>query len=61
MEVTKAHAQDAYESKLDFPYDLNTLFNLNYSFDTLKKSIEYLARQQMLMNERMANMEKNSK
>ena len=31
----------------DFPYDLNTLFNFNFSmgFDSLKHSIEYLARQ----------------
>ena len=39
MEVLKSET-----IKVDFPYNLNTLFNLNYSFDTLKKSIEYLAR-----------------
>lgn len=42
MEVMKS--QDIQE-KLDFPYNLNNLFNLTYSFETLKKSIEYLARQ----------------
>ena len=33
------------ELKVEFPYNLNNLFNMNYSFDTLKKSIEYLAKQ----------------
>ena len=41
MEVLKTE-----QIKLDFPYNLNNLFNLTYSFDTLKKSIEYLAKQQ---------------
>jgi hypothetical protein len=27
----------------DFPFDLNNLFNLQYSFDTLKLAIEHLA------------------
>lgn len=40
MEVMKSE-----DMKIDFPYNLNNLFNLNYSFDTLKKSIEYLAKQ----------------
>ena len=35
--------------KVDFPFDLNTLVNYNFNFslgfDTLKQSIEYLARQ----------------
>ena len=26
-----------------FPFDLNKLFNMDYSFDILKKAIEYLA------------------
>ena len=30
--------------KVDFPYNLNNLFSLTYSFETLKKSIEYLAK-----------------
>ena len=37
MEITE-------ELKFEFPYNLNNLFNLNYSFETLKKSIEYLAK-----------------
>ena len=28
----------------DFPFDLNNLFNLQYSFDTLKSAIEFLAK-----------------
>ena len=34
------------KSKIDFPFDLNNLFNMNYSFDQLKAAIEYLANQQ---------------
>ena len=34
------------KGKLDFPFDLNNLFSLQYSFDQLKAAIEYLARQQ---------------
>lgn len=42
---------------LDFPFDLNNLFSMQYSFDQLKMAIEYLARQQgdqqVLINELM--------
>lgn len=31
-------------SLVDFPFDLNNLFSLQYSFDQLKMAIEYLAR-----------------
>jgi len=31
--------------KMDFPFDLNNLFSLNYSFDVLKQAIEFLARE----------------
>ncbi len=34
------------EGKVDFPFDLNSLFNLTYSFDVLKQAIEYLAQTQ---------------
>jgi len=30
--------------KIEFPFDLNNLFNMSYSFDVLKQAIEYLAR-----------------
>lgn len=30
--------------KVDFPFDLNNLMNLNYSFEVLKQAIEFLAR-----------------
>ena len=33
----------------DFPFDLNNLFSLQYSFDTLKQAIEFLAKQQAEM------------
>jgi hypothetical protein len=36
--------QEGKDSKLDLPFDLNNLFSLQYSFDTLKVAIEYLAR-----------------
>ena len=43
---------------VDFPFDLNNLFSLQYSFDQLKMAIEYLARQQgnhqTLINELLA-------
>ena len=41
--------------KSDFPFDLNNLFSMQYSFDQLKMAIEYLAKQQgdqqVLINE----------
>ena len=40
---------------IDFPFDLNNLFSMQYSFDQLKMAIEYLANQQgnqqVLINE----------
>lgn len=43
------------KAKVDFPFDLNNLFSLQYSFDQLKAAIEYLANQQgqhqVLINE----------
>jgi hypothetical protein len=30
----------------EFPFDLNDLCNFQYSFDVLKKAIEYLSKQQ---------------
>ena len=29
---------------MDFPFDLNNLFSMQYSFDVLKQAIEFLAR-----------------
>ena len=31
------------KAKVDFPFDLNNLFSMQYSFDQLKMAIEYLA------------------
>jgi hypothetical protein len=33
-------------AKLDLPFDLNSLFTLTYSFDVLKQTIEFLAKNQ---------------
>ena len=33
-------------SKLEIPFDLNSLFTLSYSFDILKQTIEFLAKNQ---------------
>ena len=43
---------------VDFPFDLNNLFNMQYSFDQLKAAIEFLAKQSgdhtVLINELLA-------
>lgn len=44
-----------------FPYDLNKLCNYTFSFDVLKDSIEFLAKQQADINERMNNLETREK
>ncbi len=31
---------------MEFPFDLNNLFSLTYSFDVLKQAIEFLAENQ---------------
>ena len=41
----------------NFPFDLNNLFSLQYSFDTLKKAIEFLAKQQSLMARKIQDLE----
>ena len=38
---------ESTEVIIDFPYDLNNLFSLQYSFDVLKKSIEFLVQNQI--------------
>jgi len=42
--------------KIDFPFDLNNLFNLSYSFDVLKQSIEYLAKTQAAHSKILNNL-----
>ena len=48
------------EEKIDFPFDLNTLVQYNYSFnmgfENLKKSIEYLARQHKRLDTKVNDM-----
>lgn len=43
--TTKADVKTS-EAKLEFkfPFDLNNLFSMQYSFDTLKEAIEFLAK-----------------
>ena len=36
-------AKSSAAFKVEFPYDLNSLFTLQDSFETLKQTIEYLA------------------
>ena len=45
--------------KMPLPFDLNKL--CMFSFDTLKDSIEFLARQQMEMNDRIGALENKEK
>ena len=45
FEIAPNHV-DVYKVNADFPFDLNNLFSLNYSFETLKQAIEFLAKQQ---------------
>ena len=53
-----AQQHSVYEEvKLEFPYDLNNLFQLSYSFDILKQSIEYIARQQQAQAKLLSNLE----
>ena len=45
VEQQKVKQSLNYEKmNFDFPFDLNNLFSLQYSFDTLKKAIEFLAK-----------------
>lgn len=55
-------SKDNYESvsgKVDFPIDLNSLFqfNFNMGFEPLKQSIEWLARQQRNMDNRIKEID----
>ena len=44
------------ELKLEFPYDLNNLFNLTYSFEVLKQSIDFLAKNQIAQAKMLKHM-----
>jgi len=35
---------DVTQVDIEFPFDLNNLFSMQYSFDTLKAAIEFLAK-----------------
>lgn len=47
----------AEHAKVILPFDLNNLFNLQYSFDQLKEVIEWLAKQQAEMKDKIAALE----
>ena len=44
--TNEARIIEGQDFKKDLPFDLNNLFNMQYSFDQLKIAIEYLAKQQ---------------
>jgi chaperonin cofactor prefoldin len=44
------------DKSLNLPFDLNNLFNLSFTFDTLKIAIEYLARQQNNTDETLKSL-----
>ena len=56
MEDTKEMEMVA-KGDYQFPYNLNNLFKMDYSFEVLKLSIEYLAKEQRLLKDRMSVME----
>lgn len=45
--------------KLEFPFDLNNLFSLSYSFDVLKQAIEFLAENQRAHSKLIDNIVSN--
>ena len=66
LEATKVNSVTEHEvnltgsaskPKLDFPFDLNNLFSLQYSFDTLKSAIEWLADKHTHLGERVDALE----
>ena len=58
-----ARLQEGKNAKHNFPFDMDNLFNMKYSFDQLKMAIEYLAKQQSdqqeLLQELLARPDKN--
>ena len=41
---TDIKTREETKMNFDFPFDLNNLFSMQYSFDTLKSAIEFLAK-----------------
>ena len=58
--VTVSEVTDTKPSN-EFPFDLNNLCNFNYSFEVLKKAIEYLAKQQRDQQALLADLIESSK
>lgn len=42
---------------MEFPFDMNNLFNLTYSFDVLKQAIEFLAKSQLAQAKAIQNLQ----
>lgn len=59
QEPAQVKMEQEISAKMPFPFDLNKL--CMFSFDTLKDSIEFLARQQMEMNDRIGALENKEK
>ena len=45
----------------DFPFDLNNLFTLSYSFDILKQTIEFLAKTQAAHSKMLSHLADSAK
>jgi len=43
---------------VDFPFDLNNLFNMSYSFDILKQAIQFMASQQVKVKSDVDDLKK---
>ena len=55
--IETALKPDSSKPTLEFPFDLNNLFSLQYSFDTLKQAIEWLAQKNDVINARLEALE----
>jgi len=44
-------------ANFELPFDLNKLCHYNFNFDVLKEAIEFLAKQQGEMNQRVTTLE----
>ena len=56
MSDQQVTAEDSFDVKVDFPFDLNQLFSLTYSFEVLKQSIEFLAKNQALHSKQLGQL-----
>jgi len=59
-DTTTAKLSSEQHISMDFPFDLNNLFSMQYSFDVLKQAIEFLAKQHNIMRGDINNLNKNA-